>query len=169
MTCASCGSTAVRPNGYCATCGRPAAAPQAGWAAPGPTAGYSSPNPAGYDYGQAPAHGYPPPGSEPVGGYPPAYQGQPYVNAAVPPYGVPQNLPYGALPMAPRAVGNNLSIAAFVLAGVAFLLVPLLGALGVIFGAVALRRGERLGRLGLIVAIVGTVLGFAASAALRLL
>ncbi|MFG1995764.1 hypothetical protein ACGFJ7_37910 [Actinoplanes sp. NPDC048988] len=70
--------------------------------------------------------------------------------------------------MAPRAAGNNFSIAAFVMAGVGFLLIPLLGILGIVFGAVTLRRGERLGKLGLIVAIVGTVLGFAASAALRL-
>ncbi|XVU25201.1 DUF4190 domain-containing protein [Actinoplanes sp. CA-054009] len=86
-------------------------------------------------------------------------------------------MPYGASPppyhpyppMPPRAAGNNFSIAAFVLAGVGLLLIPLLGILGIVFGAVALRRGERLGKLGLILAIAGTVLGFVASAALNLL
>ncbi|SNY04166.1 hypothetical protein SAMN05421748_101159 [Paractinoplanes atraurantiacus] len=89
---------------------------------------------------------------------------------------MPQNGPYGAPPpynpyppMPPKAAGNNFSIAAFVLAGVGFLLIPLLGVLGVVFGAVALRRGERLGKLGLIIAVVGTVLGFVASAVVRLL
>jgi hypothetical protein len=171
MTCSHCGSTAVGPNGYCTNCGQPASPSPSAWPAPGASAGQDHKRPpvgAGYSYGPPPADSYPPPYGIPTQATGPGTQ--PYVNAAVPPYGAPQGLPYAVppqpynpYPVAGRPVGNNFSIAAFVLAGVAFLLFPILGILGVIFGSVALRRGERWGKLGLILAIAGTVLGFVVS------
>ena len=149
------------------------AGPQQAWASPdaGPinqAPGGSSP----YATAEAPAVGFP---AAPGGtGYPapgvlstagPVFApgtGPGFPPAA--PYGSPP--PYlvgGQFPAAPaERVGSGFSIAAFVLAAIAVLVLPVVfGLLAIIFGAVAMRRGEPRGRLALILAVAGTVVGFA--------
>ncbi|MCY1142532.1 hypothetical protein OWR29_31430 [Actinoplanes sp. Pm04-4] len=92
-----------------------------------------------------------------VGGFPaypqPQPAAQPYASGP-PPYMV-SNQPAAA----PKA-GNPFSIVAFVLAGVSLLLFPIFaGPLAIVFGAVALYRRERLGRLALTLALVGLIAG----------
>ena len=54
-----------------------------------------------------------------------------------------------------------LSILAMVFGGLAVLFLPILfGPAGIVCGAVATSKGDRLGKIGLIVAVVGMVLGF---------
>jgi hypothetical protein len=53
-----------------------------------------------------------------------------------------------------------LSIVAFVLAAISLLFIPILfGAGSIICAALAMRRGERLAKVALVLGIVGTVLG----------
>ncbi len=61
-----------------------------------------------------------------------------------------------------RSAGNKFSRAAFGLAVLALLILPIVfGPLAVGSAVIALRKGERRGRLALILAIAGMVLGFA--------
>jgi hypothetical protein len=89
------------------------------------------------------AYGWAPPGSSGPGG----------PSAMPPQWGVP-------LWQAPPSTGNGFSITAIVLGAVAFVFIPpLFGILGLIFGAIGLNRKERLGRVGMIVAGLGLVMG----------
>jgi hypothetical protein len=66
-------------------------------------------------------------------------------------------------PVQPTATttSNTLSILAIVFGAVAVLILPIVfGVAGIACGAVAVGKHERLGKLGLAIAIVGTVLGF---------
>ena len=54
-----------------------------------------------------------------------------------------------------------LSILAMVFGGLSVLFLPiLLGPAGIVCGAVAMSKGDRLGKVGLVVAIVGMLAGF---------
>ena len=69
-------------------------------------------------------------------------------------------------PTVATRTGSPFSIAAIVLGIVAVFLLPiLLGPLAIVLGAVGMSRREPLGKIGLIVGIVGMVAGFALGAA----
>lgn len=62
--------------------------------------------------------------------------------------------------------GRTLSIVAFVLAGVALLIAPIiLGPIAAILGGMAMSKGDPLGRWALAAGIAGTVIGMALGAA----
>ena len=70
----------------------------------------------------------------------------------------------------PQQPPNRLSIVAFVLAAIALIILPIVfGVAGIACAAVALRRGERLGKIALIVAIAATALSMIGGIFLRLL
>ena len=134
------------------------AAPQA-WSAqphdsqPSQPYGTQPPHP----YGTQPAQLYGTQPAQPHGTQP----AQPY-GTQPPPYLVGNQYPYAP---AEPATGNGFSIAAFVLAAIAVLFLPIVfGLLAVVFGAIAWRRGEPHGKLALILGVVGTVAGFALGA-----
>ncbi|WP_249999888.1 hypothetical protein [Actinoplanes sp. M2I2] len=97
---------------------------------------------------------YPPPmDATAVQGYPAYPQGPAGPGFAPPPY---PNSPYPA----PARAANTFSIIAFVLAGLAVLILPIvLSPLAAILAFVGIRRHERLGRLALILAVVGGLAG----------
>jgi len=65
-----------------------------------------------------------------------------------------------------RAASNGLSIAAIVCGVVAIIFLPIIvGVIGIVLGAIALSRHEPMAKIGLGVAIAGTVLGFVLAAA----
>ena len=185
MTCMNCGSAAVRPDGWCGTCGRPATTSQSAWPPPETTA--ATP-PGSWPPPSAPVAGpaWPPadPQAQPPAwatdatmAAPQAWPAQPYGTQPAQPYGTQPAQPYGTqpppylvgnqYPYAPAEPvrGNGFSIAAFVLAAIAVLFLPIVfGLLAVVLGAIALRRGEPHGRLALILGVAGTVAGFALGA-----
>jgi len=60
-----------------------------------------------------------------------------------------------------RATSNGLSIAAIVCGVVAIFFLPIIvGVIGIVLGAIALSRHEPLAKVGLGVAVAGTILGF---------
>ena len=105
---------------------------------------------------------YGPPPYGQAAGPPPVqpYPGQPM------PYGPPPGYPYAPVLRKPS---NRLSIIAFVLAGVALFILPVVfGVAGIAVGAAAKRRDERLGRAAMIVAIVATLLSMIVGAVVRM-
>lgn len=63
--------------------------------------------------------------------------------------------------------GRTLSIVAFVLAGIAVFIVPIiLGPIAAILGGIAMSKGDPLGRWALAAGIAGTIIGMALGAAL---
>ena len=70
--------------------------------------------------------------------------------------------PAMAAPQPQAKAGNGLSIAAIVMGVLALLFLPIiLGPAAIICGGIAMSRNEPLGKVGLIVGIVGMLLGFA--------
>ena len=122
-----------------------------------------SPAPASYPPGQLS-------GPQPIQPYP--GQAQPYGQGQGQPYGPGQGQPYqAAYPYGPppQQPPNRLSIVAFVLAAIALIILPIVfGVAGIACGAVALKRGERLGKPSLIVAIAATALSMIGGIFLRL-
>lgn len=106
--------------------------------------------------------GQPPPPSYPAtpdgpGGQPPPSYPVTGGSGGQPSYGGPSG--YQGQP--PKS-GNTLSIVAIVCGVVAVLILPIVfGPIGIICGGIAVSRKERLGKVGLGVAIAGMVVGFA--------
>lgn len=164
MTCVNCGAAGDINAQFCAACGTrlvdDSTATQ-GTAAPAPPV-YPS-QPLG-DYYQQPAqtypgyeqHGYPQQGYQ-QGSWQEAYSepgyAQPgYLQPAYPPPGYQS---------APASTGSGLSTAAFICGGLAFLILPIvLGPIGIVCGAIALRRDQPRAGAALAVAIAGTIGGF---------
>lgn len=68
--------------------------------------------------------------------------------------------PVVATPAA-ESPGNGLAIAAIVMGALALLFLPIiLGPAAIICGGIAMRRGQPLGRVGLMVGVIGMVAGF---------
>ena len=133
-------------------------APQnAGYTPPGdPAHGIAPQNAVHPTYGAAPRNA----GHPVAGGFPAVPYG-----TRPPPYVVGSSFPHAQA----KPVGNGFSIAAFVLAAIAVLILPVVfGLLAITFGGVAQRRGEPRGRLALVLGIAGTVVGFAFGVIARL-
>jgi cytochrome c biogenesis protein CcdA len=65
--------------------------------------------------------------------------------------------------------GRTLSIVAFVLAGVAIFIAPIiLGPIAAILGGVAMNKGDPIGKSALAAGIAGTIIGLALGAAILL-
>lgn len=63
-------------------------------------------------------------------------------------------------PSAQQARGNTLSVVAIVLGALALIVLPpLFGIAGIVCASVGIKKGERLGKVGLAVSIAGLVLG----------
>lgn len=151
--------------------------PPGGWPPPPGTPGSRPPATPGGGYpgqgtpypppGQGPSYP-PPPGTHPRQGPPPRgqYPQQggypPPGNFGPGPYPPPAGLdPHDQHGVAATSDKNTLSIIAIVLGVIALLILPIVfGPAGIICGVVAMNRKERLAKVGLIVAIAGTVLGF---------
>jgi hypothetical protein len=62
---------------------------------------------------------------------------------------------------APANTSNTFSIMGIVFGAVAVLFLPIIfGPVGIVMGAIGMSKKERLGVVGLVVSIVGTILGF---------
>ena len=117
-------------------------------------------------YGQPPGYGQPPPYGQPPGygqpppyGQPPGY-GQPPPGYGPPPPGYWQPPPYGAPGYPGGPVKNTRSIWAFVLAGIAVIILPIiLGPIAIILATQARKNREPLGQAALTTSIVCTVAG----------
>jgi hypothetical protein len=76
---------------------------------------------------------------------------------------------YAPAPGTPTS-GNGFSIAAMVLGGIAFLLLPILfGPIAIVLAAVALSKNEPKARTGMTVAVTGTIVGMILGAMVALL
>ncbi|MFF5295395.1 DUF4190 domain-containing protein [Paractinoplanes globisporus] len=118
-------------------------------------------------YGPPPIQPYPAPGQPYGNGQP--YNAQPYENGQQYGPGQPHQFPSGP---PPSQAGIRLSIVSFVLSIIGVMVLPIVfGVGGIVCGVLAFRRGERLGKFAMIVAIVATAIGlllaFYLGAALR--
>ena len=67
---------------------------------------------------------------------------------------------YGTPTTTASSSGRTLGILSIVFGAIAFLFLPIvLGPAGIVCGALSMRRGERLGKIGLAVSIAGLVIG----------
>lgn len=109
------------------------------------------------------AHGYPAtqyPSQHPSQQFPPQYPGQYPAPGQYPQAHAWPQEPYAAQAGPVVATGNTLSVVAIVLGVVALIVLPpVFGIAGIVCACVAMKKGERLAKVGLGVSIGGMVVG----------